>query len=389
MSPAATWQADLDRLQTRSLIVGLIGLAACAAGAFFNLDQFFRSYLIAFLFWGGLSMGCISALMMYHAAGGNWGFVSRRLLESATRMMPFVLVMLIPILFGLHSLYSWTLPAVVAKNEVIQRKSLYLNLPFFFARLVVYFIVWFTLTYFLNRWSAEQDRTADPILKSRMKTISCPGLVIHGFMVTFLVIDLVMSLQVEWFSTIFGMIFLVGQMLSALSMVVLMLLLLGRYEPLASRLQSKHFHDIGNLMLAFVILFAYLSYSQFLLIWSANLPTENPWYIRRLFNGWGLVAWIVLLFHFAIPFVLLLLRFIKKRGELLALVAAGMIIVRNIELYWTVEPAFHPNAVYFHWLDIAAPIGVGGIWLALFAWQLKARPLLPLHDDRIPIEDQY
>ncbi len=389
MSPAGTWQSDLDRLQMRSLIVGLIALAACAAGAFTNLDQFFRSYLMAFLFWGGLSLGCFSALMIYHAAGGNWGFISRRLLESATRIMPFVLLMLTPILFGLNNLYDWTKPADVAKSEVLQRKALYLNLPFFFVRLVIYFAVWFALSYFLNRWSAEQDRTADPSLKNRMKSLSCPGLLIHGFMVTFLVVDLVMSLQAEWFSTIFGMIFLVGQLISAIALVILMLLMLGRHEPLASKLQSKHFHDLGNLMLAFVILFAYLSYSQFLLIWSANLPSENPWYMRRLFNGWGVVAWIVLLFHFAIPFLLLLMRYIKRRGELLAFVAIGLIIMRNIELYWTVEPAFHPNALYFHWLDVAAPIGLGGIWLALFAWQLKSRPLLPLHDDRIPIEDKY
>jgi hypothetical protein len=389
MSPTGTWQNDLDRLQMRSLIVGLIALAACAFGAFTNLDQFFRSYLMAFLFWGGLSLGCFSALMIYHAAGGNWGFISRRLLESAVRIMPFVLLMLIPVLLGLNSLYEWTRPAAVATNEVIQRKALYLNLPFFFLRLVIYFTVWFALSYFLNRWSAEQDRTADPSLKNRLKSLSSPGLLIHGFMVTFLVIDLVMSLQAEWFSTIFGMIFLVGQLISAVSFLVLMLMLLGRHEPLASTLQSKHFHDLGNLMLAFVILFAYLSYSQFLLIWSANLPNENPWYLRRLFNGWGVVAWIVLLFHFAVPFLLLLMRFIKRRGELLAYVAVGLIIMRNVELYWTVEPAFHPGALYFHWLDVAAPIGLGGIWLALFSWQLKSRPLLPLHDDRIPVEDKY
>jgi hypothetical protein len=384
MTPTATTaNLDLNRLQTRSLIVGVAATALCIIGGLFNAGQFFRSYLIAYLFWIGVALGGLSLLMLYHLVGGNWGYISRRLFEAAARTIPFMAILIIPLIFGVHSLYRWSRPEEVAKDPVLQGKTLYLNLPFFFTRMAIYFLVWSILSYRLNSWSTEQDRTANPRIKDKLKAISGPGLALNGFMITFAIVDWVMSLQPDWYSTIFGMIFIVGQVLSMLSMTVLMLTMLSDVSPFAGKLKPQHFHDLGNLMLAFVMLWAYTSFSQFLLIWSGNLPDENPWYLRRLYNGWGYIAVMLVVFHFALPFLLLLMRYVKTRGRLLAKLALVIIVVRIIDMYWNVEPAFHPQYFYFHWLDLAAPIGLGGLWLALFAWQLKSRPLLALHDDRI------
>jgi hypothetical protein len=362
------------------------GVILCALGAFLNPDQFLRSYLAAFLLWMGVALGCISALMLYHLAGGNWGFISRRLFESGARTIPYMLLLILPIAFGVQSLYEWARPGSEAHNVVIRAKYPYLNVPFFYIRLIIYFAIWSGLSYLLNRLSAEQDRTADPALKNRMKAISGPGMVVHGFVITFAVVDWVMSLQPEWYSTIFGMIFIVGQMLSTLSLTVAMLMLLSQTPPFSEKLKPQHFHDLGNLMLAFVILWAYMSFSQFLLIWSGNLPEENTWYLRRLYHGWGFVAVLLVLLHFAIPFILLLMRYVKRKAELLTGVAVLMILMRMVDLYWNVEPVYHPDYLYFHWLDVVAPIAMGGIWMWIFLWQLKSRPLLPLHDDRIEVK---
>lgn len=376
----------LNRLQTRSLIAGGLGVIACAIGAVFNVDQFYRSYLMAFLFWFGVALGCISALMMYHMAGGNWGFISRRLFESGARTVPFMLILILPIVLGTHSLYAWTRPEAVAASEVLQHNSHYLNLPFFYVRLLIYFAVWMFLSWRLNRLSAEQDETGDPDIKDRLKAVSGPGLVVHGFMITFVVIDLVMSLQPDWHSTIFGFIFIVGQLLSTFSVIVAVLWLLQGTPPFAEHLKQQHFHDLGNLMLTFVMLWAYMSFSQFLLIWSGNLPDENTWYVKRLSNGWGYIAAALVIFHFALPFVLLLMRYIKRKPQMLTAVAVGMIVIRLVDLYWNIEPVFHPTYFYVHWMDFVAPIAVGGIWVWLFVWQLKSRPLLPLHDNRIEVK---
>lgn len=376
----------LNRLQTRSLMVGGLGVIACAIGALMNLDQFYRSYLTAFLFWFGLALGCISALMMYHMAGGNWGFISRRLFESGARTVPFMLILILPIVLGTHSLYEWARPESVAHSEVLQHKSRYLNLPFFYVRLLVYFAIWMFLSWRLNRLSLLQDETADPLIKNRLKAVSGPGLVVHGFLITFATVDLVMSLQPDWYSTIFGFIFIVGQLLSTMSMAVALLWLLRDTPPFSEHLKPQHFHDIGNLMLAFVMLWAYMSFSQFLLIWSGNLPDENSWYMRRLYNGWGYIAGLLVVCHFALPFILLLMRYVKRKPQFLTGVAIGMVVIRIVDLYWNVEPVFHPASFYLHWMDIAAPVALGGIWVWLFVWQLKSRPLLPLHDNRIEVK---
>jgi hypothetical protein len=379
MNGTETLQPVLSGVQRKALIAGVSALALCVAGAFLNPAQFLRSYLVAFLFWLGIALGSAAVVMLHHLVGGRWGFVIRRLLESATRTLPAMAVLLLPILLGVRSLYHWTHPA---GDHLLEHKAPYLNIPFFIIRAVIYFAVWIGVTWVLNRWSLEQDRTGAPGLVRRMQVLSGPGLLLYGLTVTFASIDWAMSLEPHWFSTIYGMIFMVGQGLATLAFVIAVLMLLSRYQPLSGTLTPDHFHDLGNLMFAFVMLWAYVSFSQFLIIWSGNLPEEIPWYLARLRGGWQWVALILLVFHFFLPFLLLLMRPIKRRAHVLARVAIAVILVRLLDLFWLVTPAFHPGKFHLHWMDVAAPIGVGGLWLAAFLSNLKRAPLLPLRDPR-------
>ncbi|HEU4389091.1 MAG TPA: hypothetical protein VFV34_14920, partial [Blastocatellia bacterium] len=263
---------EVGSIQQRSLIVGLIGSVACLVGAATSPHQFFRSYLVGYLFWAGITLGCLAIVMLQHLSGGGWGLVIRRLLESGTRTLPLVAILFVPLLFGLNELYSWARGADAATDEVlkhaIEHKAPYLKPSFFVARVVFYFAIWGLLTYFVNKWSSQQDRTDDPKPRRRLEAISGPGLILFGFTATFASVDWVMSLDPEWFSTIFGIMFMGGQTLSAMAFVIAVVVVLGKREPMSRIVSAGHLHDLGKLMLAFVMLWAYFSFSQFLIIWS-------------------------------------------------------------------------------------------------------------------------
>jgi len=380
MNPAASVRPHLDVFQQRALLVGIGGLALCLVGAVLSPAQFFRSYLLAYLFWIGITLGCLALVMLHHLVGGAWGFVIRRVLESGTRTLPLMAVLFIPLLFGLSDLYSWARPEVVASDEILRHKSSYLNVPFFVFRTAVYFAVWIGVAHVLNKWSLAQDQTADPSLARRFELLSGPGLVLYGGTVTFASIDWVMSLDPHWFSTIYGVMFMVGQVLATLAFVIVAMMLLAGYKPLSAVLTPGHFHDLGNLLLAFVMLWAYVAFSQYLIIWSGNLPEEIPWYLQRMSGGWQWIGLALMLFHFALPFLVLLSRRTKRSLQMLAAVAGAMLLMRLIDVFWLIAPGFHHAGMFLHWLDVLAPLSIGGIWLAVFTWQLKRRPLLPLHD---------
>lgn len=371
---------QLDQIQRRSLLVGGLGLLLCLGGALFNPGQLFRSYLVAYLFWIGIPLGSIAILMLHHLVGGAWGFVIRRLLESAMCTLPVMVVLFLPLLFGMRDLYPWARPEEVANSEILRHKALYLNIPFFVIRAGVYFAVWMGLAFLLNKWSLDQERTTDNAPTRRLQILSGPGLVVYGLTITFASVDWVMSIEPEWFSTIFGISLMVGQALAGLAFAIPVAVLLADREPLAGVVTPAHLNDLGNLLLAFVMLWAYMAFSQFLIIWSGNLPEEIPWYVHRMRGGWSGIAVLVLLFYFAVPFLLLLSRGTKRRARVLSAVAGAILLMRLVDLFWTVAPTFHPEGLRLHWLDLMAPIGVGGIWTGVFAWQLKGRSLLPLHD---------
>ncbi len=372
--------SELDRIQRRSLLVGGVGLTLCVGGALLDPAQFFQSYLFAYLFWIGIALGSLAILMLHHLVGGAWGFVIRRVLEAAAGTLPVMALLFVPILFGLHDLYVWARPEAVAGSELLQHKSPYLNVPFFLIRTAIYFAAWIGLAFLFNEWSLEQDRTGEPALSRRLQMLSGPGLLVYGLTMTFGSIDWVMSLEPEWFSTIYGITFMVGQALAGFAFAILIAVLLADRQPLAGVVSAAHFHDLGNLLLAFVMLWAYMAFSQFLIIWTGNLPEEITWYLHRAGGGWNWVGLFVVIFHFAVPFLLLLSRGAKRRLHMLFAVAMTIVVMRLVDLFWLVAPAFHPSGVRVHWMDLVAPIGVGGIWMGVFARQLKGRPLLPPHD---------
>jgi hypothetical protein len=383
MNSIETTELDYSRLRRRMLMVGLAALALCAIAGLRSPTQFFRSYLMAFIFWIGIALGCSAILMLHHLVGGTWGFGVRRFLESGTRTIWLMGLLVIPILFGVHSLYTWSDQAKVRLDPLLQYKHPYLNTPFFVVRTVLYFAVWIALAYFLLKWSEEQDRTGNPDLTSRLQNLSGPGLVLYGLTVTYASVDWVMSLEPHWFSTIYGLIFIVTQGLSAMAFVTILAMLFAKRKPLSNIVTPLLFNDYGNLLLTFTMLWAYLSFSQYLIIWSGNLQDEIPWYVSRATGGWAWVAMALIVFHFAVPFLLLLSRFVKRRMQLLAAVAAGLIFMSLIDMFWLTAPAFEPAGPQLRWMDWLATIGVGGIWIWAFITHLEGKPLLPLHDPRL------
>jgi hypothetical protein len=371
---------ELSGLQRRSLVAaGAAGVVALA-GLWLNPTQFLQSYLMAYMLCLGATLGCLALGMVHQLSGGAWGVLIRRPIGAASRVMPLLTVLFLPIVLGIHSLYGWADPEKVAQDEILQHKQLYLNVPFFLGRAVVYFLVWNGLVYFLNRWSLEQDETANPELARRMQQLSAGGLLAYGLTITFASFDWLMSLDPYWYSTIYGVLVMGGQGLTALAVLTIVLVWLSRRPPLRGIVQPAHFHDLGNLMLAFTMLWAYFSFSQYLIIWSGNLPHEIEWYQHRSFTSWRLVAIALVLGHFALPFVLLLSRAVKRQGATILRVAVWILLARLIDLLWLISPEFHHDGLSVSWMDVVLPFALGSLWLGAFIWQLRGRAILPVHD---------
>ncbi len=387
MSAAVTVPPQVARLQRNALAAAGVGIVGCAILGFANPAQFFRSYLFAFLFWSNVAIGCLSITMIHHLSGGLWGLVIRRVMEAGTRTLKALPLLFLPVVFGLHQLFVWTHAETVAADPMLRHKATYLNTPFFLVRAAFYFLTWALLAHFLNKGSLALD--AGPNLKTerRLRGIAGGGLVLMGLTITFASVDWAMSLDPHWFSTIYGVMFMIGQALSALTFAILLMAALRREKPFAGVVEPSHIHDLGKLMLAFTMLWAYMHLSQFVITWSGNLPEEIPWYIRRSNNGWQYVAILVALFHFVLPFLMLLSRDLKRNVGSLAVIAGLVFAFRALDLFWMIAPDLvdhgHVVGLKVHLLDVAALLAVGGAWLALFARELKDRPLLPIGDPEI------
>jgi len=378
-----TYQApdSVSGLQTKGIGMAVLGLLLTGAGfAMAGLDRFYEAYLVAYVFWVGVSLGSLALLMVHHLSGGAWGVVIRRPLEAATRTLPLMALLFLPIVAGMGHLYHWTHADAVAADPIMQAKEAYLNTPFFLARQVFYFACWIVMASLLNRWSAEQDRTGDPALAVRMARLSGAGLLVFGLTVTFATVDWTMSVNPHWFSTIWGMLYMVGQALSALAFVIAVLVMLATVPPLDRVVNASHLHDLGKLLFAFLMLWAYLSFSQFLIIYSANLAEEIPHYLVRSAGGWQWVGWSLVVLHFALPYGLLLARDTKRNFNRLRVIAMWVVVIRLLDYYWHVAPEFHTTGLSVTLVDVALPIAIGGVFVAAFAAQLKGRPLLPLQD---------
>lgn len=373
--------SPLPGMKQFGMIAGVLGVVLAVAGFFMSgLDRFFQAYLIAYTFWMGVVLGSMALLMVNHLSGGVWGIVLRRPFEAAVRTIPFMAVLFIPILLGMHSLYHWSHADAVASDPVLQIKSLYLNVPFFYGRQAFYFIVWGILGHLLTKYSAEHDRTGDPKLIDKLGVVSGAGLVIYFLTVTFAMVDWTMSVNPHWFSTIWGMLYIGGQGLSAFAFGICVLVMLSQTAPLNRVLTTHHFHDLGKFLFAFLMLWAYLSFSQFLIIWSANIPEEIPHYLVRWENSYKYLSIFIIVGHFIVPYALLLSRDLKKNSGKLRIIATWILLARIADYYWHVAPELQKDGLSISLLDVAMPLALGGIFISLFVSNLGGRSLLPIND---------
>jgi hypothetical protein len=376
---------SVGRLQRNALVAGGIALLLGIVGAIKAPQIFFPSYLMAYLLVLGLALGSLGLLMLQHLTGGHWGIVIRRPLESATRTLPLLAVLFLPIVFGMKYLYgAWLDPEKVREEPLSALQQSYLTAHWFYVRAIIYFVVWLALMLIFNHWSRQQDvNQSDRSLRRRFKMLAGPGIILYVFVMTFAAIDWSMSISPHWASTIYGFLFVAGQLISSMSLMIAVVALLARTAPMAGLIQDRHLHDLGKLLLAFVMLFAYFDFSQLLIIWSGNQPEEINFYRSRLYGGWGYVAVIVLLFHFFVPFFLLLSRDLKRNMRLLPKVAIWMIFMRLVDLFWMTRPEFTVRALP-SWIDVVVPIALIGLWLGYFAFNLQKMPMLPLGDPKLP-----
>ena len=382
---------DLDVHRSKALTAGVVGLIGCAIGFFVSGDHFFRAWLIAYLLFLGISLGSMAFVMINHLSGGAWG-VFRRIFEASARTLPLMAVLFLPVVLGLQTLYPWTHDDLVAADEVLRHRAPYLNTGFFLIRALVYFAGWIGIAWTLTRLSSRQDQ-GDMSVNQRLQTVSSAGLVFYAMSVTFAAIDWVMSMNPHWYSTLFGFIFVGGQGLSALAFTIVISTFLVKRAPMDNLLRPSHFHDLGKLSLAFVMLWAYFNFSQYLLVYAANLIEEIPYFTTRINHGWQYLALFLVIFQFAVPFLFLLQRDLKRTPRRLVIVALGLLVVRYVDIFMLVSPEFdvsganlhtlageHESRLFVHWLDLATPLAIGGLWLWMFFTQLARRPLLAVGD---------
>ena len=375
---------DLKRVSTLAVAVGALFFALLIFGLLMDRAQFFHAYLVGFIFWIGITLGSLALLMLQHLTGGAWGLIIRRTLEAATRTLPLMLILFLPLLAGLNQIYPWTNRAEMDQVPALKEKAAhYLNPAFFMTRAAIYFLIWGLMVFLLNWLSLQHDRTANRRLLKRLQMISGPGLGLLILTITFASIDWVMSLDPAWSSTIFGLIFVASWSLSALAFGILVMSWLAKREPMKAVVRTSHFHDWGNLLMALVMLWMYFAFSQYLIIWSGNLPEETVWFVARKHDGWGVMALAIVILQFAFPFLTLLSRAAKKSAQRLGTLALLILIMRVVDVIWLIEPSFNREHFHLSWMDVVAPIAVGGLWIATFAWQLQQRSLAPINDPQL------
>ncbi len=379
--------AEISRWQTYALGAGAIGTILWLVGLSTDAEQAYRSWLLGFIFWGGIGIGSLGILILQYLTGGAWGVVIRRFVEAGSRTIPLLALLFAPIMMGLITkhLYAWT---VMPNDPLVAHRAAWMNIPSFGIRTIVYFGLLSIMGYLLNKWSEQQDKTTNyedsAKFLGRATAFCGPAMPFYGLIVSFMAIDWTMMLDPHWYSTMWGFLYIAGWALSCFAFMIAILAALSDKEPMNRIVGSRHFHDIGKLMLALVMVWAYFNLSQWLIIWSGNLPEETPWYLKRIAGGWGIMAILLVIFHFAVPFIILLSQSIKKKPKLLSLVAVFILLMRMVDYYFHIGPSpmTYASIDTFHisWMDFTAPVGIGGIWLWWFFGELKKRPLVPIND---------
>jgi hypothetical protein len=380
---------SVNRVQTGGLVLGGIAVLLAIFGAVTSPEKFLHSYIFGYMLVVGLTLGSLGILMLQHLTGGKWGIIIRRPLEAATRNLWLIFLLFLPILLGMNFLYSgnatdqgWLNSPKTGEHALSPLQQWYLTRTGFILRAVIYFLIWALLAYLFNRWSREEDSREGGEPRRRMKAVAAPGIILYVLAMSFAAFDWLMSISPHWASTIYGFLIVAGQLIVSMALMVVVVSYLSRTTPLGGVITKRHLHDLAKLLFAFNMLWAYFDFSQLLIIWSGNQPEEITFYRTRLYGGWGVVAVMVLVFSFAIPFLLLLSRDIKRNASLVSKVAIWMILMRLVDLYWMTRPEFTSTALP-DWRDLVVPVALVGLWVGFFAMNLKQRPLLPLGDPNL------
>ncbi len=392
----AELRTKLDRIQRRALVLGVLATLLLCWGFVQDRGQFYRSYLFAFMAVAMMGLGSLALTMIHYLTGGFWGLAIRRQLQAGIRTLPLIAVLFIPVAVavlthpaggaaagdhgehgyaGAYWLYPWTDHALVASDHLLHHKEPWLNEKGFLGRAILYFVIWIAMGFGILRAAARYDESGDPSAAKRARYISGPGVMIFALTVTGAAFDWMMSLDPKWFSTMYGVIYMIGCGLAVMAFAIVFSAWVKDHEPFKGFARANMFHDLGTLMFAMVMLWMYTSFSQGLIIWSGNIAEETPWYLARTETNWQILALSLALLHFALPFLLLLMRRIKRDASYVMFVAVLLLVMRHVDLYWQIIPVFHPTGLAPHWMDFVAPVALGGLWLAFFMSRVKAFPL--------------
>src|SRR5919106_1610548 len=367
-----------NRIPVIGAVCALLGIVACAILGPANPKQFFFSWLVSFLFFLSLALGALFFVLIQYAAQGGWGIVVRRIAETIFCTIPVMAVLFVPVLFGLHDLYEWSHADAVEHDALLRWKSPYLNVPFFLIRAAVYFGIWSFIALLYYRGSRGQDVTGDPGVSARLRLLAGPAIIVLALTQTFASVDWIMSLTPHWYSTMFGVYFFAGSFVGFIALLSVVAAALRRAGLLDTVISAEHLHDVGKLLFAFTAFWAYIAFSQFFLIWYANLPEETIWYKARLEGSWKAVSVLLMAGHFGAPFFYLMGREVKRRGWTLALGGMWLLVMHFVDLYWQVMPTLHPQGVRPSLLDVTALMAVGGSFVATAGWLMRRHALVPL-----------
>ncbi len=374
-----------EYLKKPVLIAGLCGIITTAAGYFIDHSQFFFSYLSAYIFWITFIWGALFFAFLHHLTGADWSIVFRRILETVMMTIPLMAVLFIPILLGMHDLYHWSHEEAVAADPLLLKKAAYLNTFFFTIRTVIYLTIWFLLARSLYKTSLAQDNGYHKNQTIKMKKISAPGMILFALSITFASFDWLMSLDAHWYSTIFGVYIFSGSLLAILTFLVIFGSLLRKKGILKEVITIEHYHDLGKFLFAFIIFWGYIGFSQYFLIWYANIPEETIWYLHRWEGSWKIITLILVFGHFLIPFLILMPRAVKRNLNALKIIAIWIIIMHWIDIYWLVLPNLHHHGMHISWMDLTAIIGIGGLFIWYFLNKFFSQALVPVNDPRLEI----
>ena len=374
---------DQGKYGNTSLGIGLVFIIAMIAGYFMDSVQFYQSYLLGYLFWLTLALGGLFFTLVNHLFGSEWNLVTRRINEAVMMSFELLAILFIPIILGMHHLFHWTDADAVAHDMILQAKAGYLNETFFIIRAVIYFGAWIIISRLLLKYSLKQDVESNEENILKLKRISAPGMVIYALTSSFASFDWIMSLNPHWYSTIYGVYIFAGSFLAILSFVIIFALYLRGKGVMKETITVEHYQDYGKLLLAFLVFWGYISFSQYFLMWYANIPEETIWYLNRWEGTWKIITMVIVIAGFFIPFLSVLTRAAKRNLSWLKLVAIWVFVMHLVDIYWLVVPTFSKTGATFSWQDIAAVFGIGGLFLWNFMRKYTSRPTIPVMDRRM------